>query len=107
VRVPERVSFGFDGCESLDGGHLKFVADLDTLNFHEIPTGTTFARLAPGADARLEAWSRDGREVADRYFTRAGDAIVNAVPVMPSMLTRDARAVRQDCLCYLMERVAV
>ena len=56
---------------------------------------------------RLEAWSQDGREVADRYFTRAGDTIVNAVPVMPPMLTRDARAVRQDCLCYLMERVAV
>ena len=25
---------------------------------------------------------------------------------MPAMLTLDARAVRQDCLCYLMERVA-
>jgi hypothetical protein len=26
------------------------------------------------------------------------------VPVMPSMLTLDERVVRQDCLCYLMER---
>jgi len=25
--------------------------------------------------------------------------------VMPAMLTRDARAVRQDCLCYFMERL--
>jgi len=24
---------------------------------------------------------------------------------MPAMLTRDARIVRQDCLCYLMERI--
>jgi len=113
VRVPECVGFGFDGDDGEHRGgqrpaaerQLCFAADLDTLNFHEIPSGTVFARLAPGADARLEAWSEDGREVADRYFRRAGDAIVNAVPLMPSMLTLDARAVRQDCLCYLMERV--
>jgi hypothetical protein len=25
--------------------------------------------------------------------------------VMPAMLTRDERVIRQDCLCYLMERL--
>jgi len=24
---------------------------------------------------------------------------------MPAMLTRDERVIRQDCLCYLMERI--
>ncbi|MEE9357984.1 hypothetical protein [Candidatus Vondammii sp. HM_W22] len=26
------------------------------------------------------------------------------VPVIPSMLTKDHRVVRQDCVCYLMKR---
>ena len=43
--------------------------------------------------------------MADRSFARDGAAIVSKVPLMPSMLTRDERAIRQDCLCYLMERV--
>ena len=34
--------------------------------------------------------------MAERYFRR--------VPVMPSMLTCDPEVIRQDCLCYLMER---
>jgi hypothetical protein len=25
--------------------------------------------------------------------------------LMPAMLTRDERVIRQDCLCYLMERL--
>jgi hypothetical protein len=31
--------------------------------------------------------------------------LVLARPLMPSMLTRDAQVVRQDCLCYFMERL--
>jgi hypothetical protein len=26
---------------------------------------------------------------------------------MPAMLTRDERVIRQDCLCYLMQRIEV
>ncbi|MFZ3041956.1 MAG: hypothetical protein WA108_09235 [Thiobacillus sp.] len=26
-------------------------------------------------------------------------------PLMPAMLTRDEQVIRQDCLCYLMERI--
>ena len=28
-----------------------------------------------------------------------------AAPVMPAMLTLDERVIRQDCLCYFMERL--
>jgi len=27
--------------------------------------------------------------------------------LMPAMLTRDKRVIRQDCLCYLMERISL
>ena len=45
-----------------------------------------------------------GNDVAQRYFSTDGEELRVRVPVMPSMLTRDHRVIRQDCLCYLMER---
>ena len=100
VRIPEEVSFGFDNHEH----DIQFVEDLDHMNFRELPKGTTLGWLRTGSDARLHAWDEQGTEVGHRYFGVRGKELVTAVPVMPSMLTRDERVIRQDCLCYLMER---
>ena len=53
----------------------------------------------------VEAWDEAGREVAQRYFVREGDALCTRLPLMLSMLTLDSEVIRQDCLCYLMERI--
>jgi hypothetical protein len=37
---------------------------------------------------------------------RRGELLTRRV-VMPSMLTLDERVIRQDCLCYLMERFPI
>ena len=42
--------------------------------------------------------------MADRFFAIDNQRLVTTVPVMPSMLTCDPTVIRQDCLCYLMER---
>jgi hypothetical protein len=39
------------------------------------------------------------------FFSVTDRRLVLRRGLMPSMLTTDARAVRQDCLCYLMERL--
>jgi hypothetical protein len=42
--------------------------------------------------------------VASDYFqVEEGQLCLNR-SVMPSMLTKDLEVIRQDCLCYLMER---
>lgn len=99
VKVPLDVSFGFVQA----GRDLCFEPDLDRLNFRELPAGTAIARACAG-HARLEAWSETGEEQAGRYFELEGDELVTRLPLMPSMLTLDERIIRQDCLCYLMER---
>jgi hypothetical protein len=86
---------------------VNLCEDLDNLNFQELPEGTAFARVRADSDARFEVWDESGQEVGSRYFVRRDEEIVNAVPLMPSQLTLDERIIRQDCLCYLMERYAI
>jgi len=102
VKVPESVSFSFrEDCE------LRFNDDLDHLNFRELPAGTEFARVQAGSEVKLEVTDEYGRDVSERYFSQQDDSILTAVPVMPSMLTLNETVIRQDCLCYLMERMSV
>jgi succinylglutamate desuccinylase len=98
-KVPANVSFGFGGEER----DLNFVEDLDHLNFRELPVGTTLARIA-GDNLNLLVRDETGAEVAARYFEVANGELRTTLPFMPSMLAMDETAIRQDCLCYLMER---
>ena len=100
VKVPPSVSFGF----APQGGDLAFSQDLDHLNFRELPGGTFLAQLH-SESARLEAWDEAGDDVAERFFTNDNGTLKTRLPVMPSMLTLNEEVIRQDCLCYLMERL--
>ena len=100
VKVPAALSFGFDE----PGVDIDFDDDLEYLNFRELPRGTTRARIRSGVTAGLCAFDEQGRDVAARYFLQADGELRLRLPAMPSMLSRDRRVVRQDCLCYLMER---
>ena len=101
VTVPAELEFGFRVRPEYD---LVFQPDIDRLNFRELPAGTALARVTNGR-AWLEVRDEAGAEVADRYFVREAGELRTRVPVMPSMLSLDERVIRQDCLCYLMERL--
>lgn len=100
VKVPERFSFGY-GVPDVD---IRFVDDLDRFNFRELPRGTVLGCLRPGIGLGLEATDEYGVDVSERYFELEDNEVRLRIPVMPSMLTLDHQVVRQDCLCYLMER---
>lgn len=99
VKVPEQRSFGFPPGEA----DILFSPDLDRLNFRELPPGTAFGRVRSG-DVRLDVRDEHGEDVADRYFGVEDGEMRLRQAVMPSMLTRNEVVIRQDCLCYLMER---
>lgn len=101
VKVPEEIAFGFAG----EPAALRFDSDLDHMNFRDLAPGTRLARFADGNRLPLDVRDDAGNEVGARYFALAGGELRTRRPVTPAMLTLDARIIRQDCLCYLMERV--
>ena len=101
VKVPEQINFSFTGEPNDD---LTFPTEMDCLNFCELPIGTNFGE-AKTAIAYLSAVSEEGEEKCDRYFQIQNGKIILKSAVMPSMLTLDTNIIRQDCLCYLMERL--
>jgi hypothetical protein len=101
VKVPPDVSISFDGSPA----DLVFRADLDHLNFCELAPGTPIATARREPAALLEVPSDEGGNRWRELFAVRGGTLFLERRLMPSMLTRSIRAVRQDCLCYLMERL--
>jgi len=100
VKVPEEVSFCFPPGQA----DILLSPGLEHLNFRELPRGTALGRVGPHNGVRLDARDEQGRDVTDRYFHIEDGELRLTLPVMPSMLTRDEAVIRQDCLCYIMER---
>lgn len=103
VKVPEEVSFEF-GVAAAD---IRFVPELDHYNFREISRGELLGHLAAGSQARLHVLDERGEDVGTRLFDYSAGEITLRQALMPAMLTRDERVIRQDCLCYLMERISL
>ena len=100
VRIPADTPFGFENRAI----GLQLDREIDHFNFRELKAGTRFGRVANGSGMPVRAIAEDGRDVTEEYFRTNGAELQLARDAMPSMLTLDERIIRQDCLCYLMER---
>jgi succinylglutamate desuccinylase len=103
VTVPPEVRFSFDGNEA----DLMFVPDLDHMNFRELPPGTPWADVGGPGLSCLRVTDEAGREVREEFFELRGGRLLTRRAAIPALLTRDVQVIRQDCLCYLMERLAL
>jgi len=101
VLIPENFSFSFSDKEA----DIQLLASLEESNFSELPSGTLFARTKPGSNARFVAYDDNGNDRFEDYFHITHHEIRLKKPMMPSMITLDERVIRQDCFCYLMERI--
>jgi succinylglutamate desuccinylase len=100
VKICENTTFGF----GLGPEMLKFNPALDQLNFREIDPGTPFGLVEGSGVLGLNVTSGTGQNVTEHYFALRDRELVTKRPLMPAMLTCDTKIIRQDCLCYLMER---
>lgn len=102
VTINDDIEFGFDG-----RGDITLDGSIELYNFREVEEGTAFASLNNGKTVALEAWDDENNNVSDNYFEIVDKKIVLKKPMMPSMFTKNTEVIRQDCLCYLMERVVL
>lgn len=102
VTIPEGYSFGFE-----DDATINLLPEIEEYNFKELEKGTELASVEPESSAFLEAFDDDEREVGREFFQYDEDKIMLRRVVMPAMLTMNTHVIRQDCLCYLMERISL
>jgi len=100
VKIPPEIDFTF----APNDARLILSPELERMNFRELLAGTALGRCKDGTGVSLEVKDEWGQNVGAHYFVFDGGEIRLRVPVMPSMLTCDEQVIRQDCLCYLMER---
>lgn len=101
VKIDDAVDFSFRRPDA----DLFLSGDLDLLNFTEIAPGTSFGKIKNGSGLPLNAFDEHGKNVTDEFFSLQNNDVRIKRATMPSMLTLDERVIRQDCLCYLMERL--
>jgi succinylglutamate desuccinylase len=99
VTVPEDKSFSF----SNHSADIHLLPELERYNFTELPAQTLFA--CTQSDSRLLVWDDEGVEVGHLYFEQQGRQLLLSRSTIPAMLTLDEDVIRQDCLCYFMERL--
>jgi len=103
VKVPDEVTLSFDDSDT----DIRFIPGMETLNFEEIPAGTTLARIRENVEHPLLVMNETGEKITGDVFDVSNGELVNIKPLMPSMLTLDEKVIRQDCLCYVMERYQI
>lgn len=103
VRLSKDVSFSFTD----ETSGILLDKNLDSLNFQELSPGTRIGRYQGNAWRGIEVWDNNGKNVADQYFDFSNNEILLTRRIMPSMFTLNEVVIRQDCLCYFMERVPI
>ncbi|MCM8611349.1 M14 family metallopeptidase [Accumulibacter sp.] len=99
VRVPAAVSFGFGESRA----DIDFDPKLDHMNFRSLEPGTVFGHTR--LPLPIGVIDESGCDVAREFFSCEDGRITLQRPATPAMLTLDEKVVRQDCLCYLMDRL--
>ncbi|MDD1611788.1 MAG: M14 family metallopeptidase [Methylococcaceae bacterium] len=100
VKVADDISFSFKRADC----DLILNEDLERMNFTEIAPGTILGHTRNATLSPLIAQDELGNNVTHQFFDLRNGNLQIIRPTMPSMLTLDELVIRQDCLCYLMER---
>ena len=103
VRIAPEVTFGFER-NDVD---LRLEPALDHMNFRELPAGTRFGFATDSRVPALQVTAEDGARVEHQFFEVSNGEVLLKRRTMAAMLTTDTRIVREDCLCYLMERLSL
>jgi succinylglutamate desuccinylase len=101
VTIPDDASISFKNNDA----DIFLMNDLDKMNFIEVPIGTCLGKISSENAFKLIALDENEQEVSDKYFLIEDNKIKTKIDIMPAMLTLNEEVIKQDCLCYLMERI--
>jgi hypothetical protein len=107
VHVRDGVEFRFEGDEQRPGSEaaLTLTGGIEAVNFHELALGTVFGTSDRPVTDVFQVLDGEHQDVTGTFFVQEGGQIMLRESVVPAMYTTDPYVVRQDCLCYFMERM--
>lgn len=101
VTIPVTVSIGDSSKD------LCLNTELEDKNFHLIQPGTEFASINSTKDKLITVNSESHEDITDEYMQVKDGRILFRKPITLSMFTTSEKAIRQDCVCYLMEELHI
>ena len=108
VEIASNSSFGFTGAQASPCTDITLRAELESHNFSRLGQGTVFGEVGAGEHAApLLISSRQGELDVDAFFEVHGQVVRLGRDLTFSMFTTNPVSIRQDCLCYLMEPIAL
>lgn len=102
VKVKPEVSIAIAGNVSEP---VNFIInnDLDYHNFHLLEAGTVFGQVNDDScEMPFVVTDQIGHDITHHYFEKHGTNICLKQAAIPAMITQSIKAIRLDCLCYLM-----
>lgn len=107
VTVPPTVSL----CSNGGNEDLCLNNELEERNFVPLKAGTLFAHINTDKKPLLQVSSESNEDITDEYLQSADNGSERELrlrkPVTLSMFTTNEKAIRQDCVCYLMEELRI
>lgn len=99
VRLMDESSVGIGDEE----GDICFSDDFDLLNFREFSAGTEFGQYR--GEHRLKVNNDDKADITHDVFEHRDGKIISRVGFTPVMLKTDKRALKTNCVGYVMKRM--
>ena len=103
VKIKPDIAFSFEATDA----DLLLDLELEKMNFYEVTAGTPLGQVRNFDGLPLVASNEQGEDISDYFFEINEQQLRFRRPAMPSMLTLNEKVIRQDCLCYLMERMSL
>ncbi|MDT8283269.1 MAG: M14 family metallopeptidase [Gammaproteobacteria bacterium] len=82
-------------------------AELEEKNFQQIPRGTEFASINSAKENLIIVNSESHEDITDEYMEISDGKLIFKKTITLSMFTTNEPAIRQDCVCYLMEELRI
>lgn len=101
VKIDDTMRFSFTQSDT----DLLLNQDLERMNFNEVSPGTVLGKIKQHTGMPVIAKDELGAVVTDKFFSIENGTLLLNRQTMPSMLTLDEQVIKQDCFCYLMERI--
>lgn len=105
ITIPKTVTIG-DNSDNFSSD-IYLSKPLEDRNFHLIQPGTEFASTNSTKEKLIVVNSESHEDITDEYIERDNDRLIFKKPITLAMYTTSEKAIRQDCVCYLMEELHI